>query len=191
MNGEPVVVVVVIDLNSFTESDRVVAAPGIVDAVLETVVGDNINSGDETDSVEDDSGDADTIVADDDVNSDVVDAAVAVTAVANAANSGAAVADDVVADSDVVAISNFAKVDVESNSVVENVVLHIFSYSFLIFFSRSSSCGLHRAHLVKYEIFSRLKVPKRENFLLAFFALNEPIWVETWEQNQKKFFFSI
>ncbi len=165
MDGVPVVVaVVVIDLNSFTESDRVVVAPGNVDAVLETVVGGNINDGDEIDTVEDDSGDAGTIVADVDVEGDDsddadtvvadvdVDAAVAVSAVGNAANSGAAVADDVVADSDVVAIS-IAKVDVEGNSVVENVVLHISSYSFLIFFSRSSSSGLHRAHFVKYVVF--------------------------------------
>ncbi len=160
MDGVPlVVVVVVIDLNSFTESDRVVA-PGIVDAVLETVVDDNINGDDETDTVEDDAvvGDTvdvegddsdDTVVADGDVDSDDDDAAVAVSAVADAANSGAAVADDDVADSDVVAISNFAMVDVEGNFGVENVVLHISSYSFLIFFSRSSSSGLHRAYFVK------------------------------------------
>ncbi len=165
MNGVPVVVVVVIDVNSFTGSDRVVVAPGIVESVLETVVGDNINDGDETDTVEDDSDDsgtivadvdvegadsddADTVVADGDVDSDDADAAVAVSAVADAANSGAAIADDVVADSDVVAVSNFAMVDVESNSVVENVILDISSYSFLIFFSRSSSSGLHRAHFV-------------------------------------------
>ncbi len=196
MDGVPLVVtVVVIDLNSFTESDRVVVAPGIVDAVLETIVGDNINGGDETDTVEDDavvadtvvgvgevegddSDDTDTVVADDDVDSDDAEAdvafsavavsavavsAVAVSAVADAdaavadaANSGAAVADDVVADSDVVAISNFAMVDVEGSFVVENVVLHISSYSFLIFFSRSSSCGLHRAHFVKYEVLACL-----------------------------------
>jgi hypothetical protein len=160
VDGVPlVVVVVVIDLNSFTESDRVVA-PGIVDAVLETVVDDNINGDDETDTVEDDAvvGDTvdvegddsdDTVVADGDVDSDDDDAAVAVSAVADAANSGAAVADDDVADSDVVAISNFAMVDVEGNFGVENVVLHISSYSFLIFFSRSSSSGLHRAYFVK------------------------------------------
>jgi hypothetical protein len=165
VNGVPVVVVVVIDVNSFTGSDRVVVAPGIVESVLETVVGDNINDGDETDTVEDDSDDsgtivadvdvegadsddADTVVADGDVDSDDADAAVAVSAVADAANSGAAIADDVVADSDVVAVSNFAMVDVESNSVVENVILDISSYSFLIFFSRSSSSGLHRAHFV-------------------------------------------
>jgi hypothetical protein len=164
VDGVPLVVVVVIVLNSFTESGRVVA-PGNVDSVLETVVGDNINDGDEPDTVEDDSGhagtivadvdvegddsdDADTVVADGDVDSDDADAAVAVSAVADAANSGAAIADDVVADSDVVAVSNFAMVDVESNSVVENVILHISSYSFLIFFSRSSSSGLHRAHFV-------------------------------------------
>ncbi len=172
MDGVSVVVVFdVVDLNSFTESDTVVA-PGTVDAVQETVVGDNINDGDETDSVEDDdvvadtvvgvgdvegddSDDADTVVADDDVDCDNADAAVAVSAVADAANSGTAVAvaDDVGADSDVVAISNFAKVDVDGSFVVENVVLHISSYSFLIFFSRSSSSGLHRAHFVKYEVF--------------------------------------
>ncbi len=161
MIGVPVVVVV-IHVNSFTESGRVVA-PGNVDAVLETVVGGNINGGDETDTVEVDAVVAGTVVADVDVEGDdavaVVaevdvdgDDAVAVSAVAEAANSGAAVADDVVADSDVVAISNFAKVDVEGKFVVENVVLHISSYSFLIFFSRSSSSGLHRAHLVKYEV---------------------------------------
>ncbi len=169
MNGVPlVVVVVVIDLNSFTESDRVVVAPGNMDAGLETIVGDNINDGDETDTVEVDAvvagtvdsdvdiegdADADTVVADGDVDSDDADADVAVSAVADAANSSAAVADDVVADSDVVGIFNFAKVDVEGNFVVENVVLHISSYSFLIFFSRSSSSGLHRAHLVKFEVF--------------------------------------
>ncbi len=35
-----------------------------------------------------------------------------------------------------------------------------------------------------------LKVPKRENFLLAFFALSEPIWVGDLEK-KKKIFFSI
>jgi hypothetical protein len=165
VDGVPLVVtVVVIDLNSFTESDTVVA-PGNVDSELETAVG-----GDETDTVEDDavvadtvvadievegddSDDADAVVADGDVDSDDADAADAVSAVAEAANSGAAVADDVVADSDVVAISNFAKVDVDGSFVVENVVLHISSYFFLIFFSRSSSFGLHRAHSVKYVVF--------------------------------------
>ncbi len=39
--------------------------------------------------------------------------------------------------------------------------------------------------------FVKLKVPKRENFLLAFFALSEPIWVGDLGTKQKKFFFSI
>jgi hypothetical protein len=32
-----------------------------------------------------------------------------------------------------------------------------------------------------------LKVPKRENFLLAFFALSEPIWEEDLGTKKKKF----
>jgi hypothetical protein len=36
---------------------------------------------------------------------------------------------------------------------------------------------------------SDLKVPKRENFLLAFFALSEPIWVGDLGTKQKKKFF--
>ncbi len=34
-----------------------------------------------------------------------------------------------------------------------------------------------------------LKVPKRENFLLAFFALSEPIWVGDLGTKQKQIFF--
>jgi hypothetical protein len=155
VDGVPLVVVVVIDLNSFTESDRVVVAPGNVDAVLETVVGGNINDDDETDTVEDDavvadtvvrdvdvegsdSDDADTVVADDDVDGDVADAVVADDVVV-----------DVVAVIVVVVDSNVDNVDF----IAENVVLHISSYSFLIFFSRSSNFGLHRAHFVKYVVF--------------------------------------
>jgi hypothetical protein len=36
---------------------------------------------------------------------------------------------------------------------------------------------------------SDLKVPKRENFLLAFFALSEPIWVGDLGTKQKIKFF--
>ncbi len=37
--------------------------------------------------------------------------------------------------------------------------------------------------------FYSLKVPKRENFLLAFFALSEPIWEGDLGTKPKKFFF--
>jgi hypothetical protein len=35
-----------------------------------------------------------------------------------------------------------------------------------------------------------LKVPKRDNFLLVFFALSEPIWVGDLGTKQKKNFFA-
>jgi hypothetical protein len=36
-----------------------------------------------------------------------------------------------------------------------------------------------------------LKGAQGENFLLAFFAQSEPIWVGTWEQNKKKMFYHL
>jgi hypothetical protein len=43
--------------------------------------------------------------------------------------------------------------------------------------------------LVLHHSWDCLKVPKRENFSLTFFALSEPIWVCDWETGEKVDFF--
>jgi hypothetical protein len=51
--------------------------------------------------------------------------------------------------------------------------------------------GLHVKNSWKFQNGAFLKVPKRENFLLAFFALSEPIWVGDLGTKEKKKNFSI
>ncbi len=50
---------------------------------------------------------------------------------------------------------------------------------------------IHVPQILSNSANDAFKVPKRENFLLAFFALSEPIWVGDLGTKQKKIFFRI
>ncbi len=67
-------------------------------------------------------------------------------------------------------------------------ILHYLSYNFTKKYV--NEIYVHFAHCLSNNIYELcLKVPKRENFSLAFFALSEPIWVCDLGSGKKNQFF--